>query len=36
MREKIRKYVKTCESYQKKKLVRIKTKLPMKITDTPK
>ena len=36
MREEIRKYVKTCESCQKKKLARIKTKQPMQITDTPK
>ncbi|XP_048515933.1 uncharacterized protein LOC125502163 [Athalia rosae] len=31
----IQDFVKTCDSCQKKKLVRIKTKLPMIITDTP-
>ena len=35
MREDIRDYVRSCESCQKKKLVRQKTKVPMQITDTP-
>ena len=35
MREDIRKYVKTCDSCQKRKLVRVKTRQPMMITDTP-
>ena len=35
LKEQVQNYVKTCESCQKKKLVRIKTKLPMCITDTP-
>ena len=35
MREDIRKYVKTCDSCQKRKLVRVKTRQPMMITNTP-
>ena len=35
MRNEIREYVKTCETCQKRKLTRIKTKMPMRITDTP-
>ena len=35
MRDEVRKYVRSCESCQRKKLVRIKTKFPMQITDTP-
>ena len=34
MRDEVRKYVHSCESCQRKKLVRIKTKFPMQITDT--
>lgn len=35
MKEQIRNFVKSCESCQRKKLVRVRTKLPMVITDTP-
>ena len=35
MKDDVIKYVKTCDLCQKKKLVRIKTKLPMCLTDTP-
>jgi hypothetical protein len=35
MREEVRNYVKACESCQKRKLTRVKTKMPMRITDTP-
>ena len=35
VKEEVQNYVKTCESCQKKKLVRVKTKLPMCIIDTP-
>ena len=35
MRNEIRGYVKTCETCQKRKLTRVKTKMPMRITDTP-
>ena len=35
MREDIRKYVKTCDDFQKRKLVRVKTRQLMMITDTP-
>ena len=35
VKEDVQNYIKTCDSCQKKKLVRIKTKLPMCITDTP-
>lgn len=35
MKEDIHNYIQTCSSCQKKKLVRIKTKQPMQITDTP-
>lgn len=31
----IQNFIKTCDSCQRKKLVRVKTKLPMMITDTP-
>ena len=36
MRSDIENFVKYCESCQKKKIVRVKTRQPMKITDTPK
>ena len=35
IKEDIAEYVRTCESCQRKKLVRVKTKKPMKITTTP-
>ena len=35
MRDEIREYVKNCETCQKRKLTRIKTKMSMRITDTP-
>ena len=35
LKEDVHRYVQSCDSCQKKKLVRIKTKQPMKITDTP-
>ena len=35
MREEVRNFVRKCEMCKRNKLVRIKTKLPMRITDTP-
>lgn len=35
MKDEVRNYVKTCETCQKRKLTRVKTKMPMRITDTP-
>ena len=35
MREQIRKFVRECETCKLNKTVRIKTKAPMQITDTP-
>ena len=35
MKDDIHNYIQTCSSCQKKKLVRVKTKQPMQITDTP-
>ena len=35
MRNDVEKFVKYCESCHKKKIVRVKTRQPMKITDTP-
>ena len=35
MRDEVRNYVKTCETCQKRKLTRVKTRMPMRITDTP-
>ncbi|XP_068994032.1 uncharacterized protein [Neodiprion pinetum] len=35
MKKQIQNIIRSCGSYQRKKLVRIKTKLPMAITDTP-
>ena len=35
LRDEVRNYVKTCETCQKIKLTRVKTRMPIKITDTP-
>ena len=35
MRDEVRNYIKTCDICQKRKLTRLKAKMPMRITDTP-